>query len=1264
MTARDSLSLPTGPFEHAAMDYARLREEGLQLLGQLAGAQWSDFNTHDPGVTILEQLCYAITDLGYRIDHPMADLLAGEQLELGLPGPAAMLTGDPVTATDLRKFAFDVEGIANAWVEPRTEPELRFHHHPGSRELRLRPEPGEVDAAPVRLRGLDRVLLHTSEALSGVEALARVADRLHPCRGLAADFELTAVGFAAVTVEAVIEVGPIEDPATVMAEIIEQIETCLAPPVRFAELDVKERLDELLEGPRLEHGTVLGPLPKLRRTVFVSDLIHAITEVSAVRAVRSLAIRGSSGELELWALELGAGAQIATLASDSKLELQRAGLRIAVDPAQLDAQRARRRLARIQPRAADPLARLQPAPGRDRKLARHRSIQHQLPATYGVGELGLPASASVRRRAQAQQLEGYLLLFDQLLANAFAQLAHARELLSPGQGSGKTYFAAPVEDSRELLLRDFDDYRRWLEANVTPGGAELDRERHKRFLAHLLARFGEQLGDHASIDARQQFLRDYPRLSGARGTGLDIFGGEQRSALEERIHLKLGLGEDRRFHLVEHLLLRPIAEDMRQLGDEEDPPVPLLAGVDRPDPWSLQVSYVFRDTGNQAQTFEQRVAQTILQETPAHLIAHLHWFGDGQAQDDGHWTAFNYAWAAFRVAYAEYRRAQLSSAEVATELHVRVRDARDRVIDLLGFGRTYPIRDLPLPSLITVGPNQATTIPLALSQQGVIYELRDRRTGIAIANQDIPIAVVGTGGPISLPTPPIVEDVSYRILAVKLHDGVRHEAWLHGAITIEEGIDTSLTARIRLVEPVVGMLDLTIDNPQPSDARLVDWGTGVEVEVEASQEGVEYELLDAADEATVVSIAKVIGTGGTIVLKSKAFAEDVDLRVRGRRDHAEAKLLIAILPLRVRAKSTISIALVAGAVVDHGAGATLRSSGSQASASYRAFRRRVRDAEFVFATPSDPTIDLDVGGRTVRVRDPQLPLRWPPASNLAAVGAEVSGTGGTVELPLEQHVEDTLWVVQASKLHRRDLLKAPPDPLLPPIRSAVRLDKLHVQLVRPDPNPTLRLRVELQAGATVGPLLVEGGQPGVFYRLQPSGLQPLAELAYAHQRDDVDAKLNKGIDQLRIGVDFVLARTPTSVGATLATTPPASPLLDSPALAVGTKIVVLARRAMTELETTLPRTATIAAVPKIVAKQPSVKVGEATQIVIDGSVASERYRLLRDDQIVAEANGTGATLELGTGPIDQSIVFQVAVIADEPSAIAVERRVRVAISVI
>ena len=49
-----------------AMDFASLRQEALELIPRLAGENWTDYNTHDPGITILEQVCYALTDLAYR----------------------------------------------------------------------------------------------------------------------------------------------------------------------------------------------------------------------------------------------------------------------------------------------------------------------------------------------------------------------------------------------------------------------------------------------------------------------------------------------------------------------------------------------------------------------------------------------------------------------------------------------------------------------------------------------------------------------------------------------------------------------------------------------------------------------------------------------------------------------------------------------------------------------------------------------------------------------------------------------------------------------------------------------------------------------------------------------------------------------------------------------------------------------------------------------------------------------------------------------
>ena len=57
--------------------FQSLRALGIEATQLASGKVWTDYNLHDPGVTILEQLCYALTELAYRADLPVADQLCG-----------------------------------------------------------------------------------------------------------------------------------------------------------------------------------------------------------------------------------------------------------------------------------------------------------------------------------------------------------------------------------------------------------------------------------------------------------------------------------------------------------------------------------------------------------------------------------------------------------------------------------------------------------------------------------------------------------------------------------------------------------------------------------------------------------------------------------------------------------------------------------------------------------------------------------------------------------------------------------------------------------------------------------------------------------------------------------------------------------------------------------------------------------------------------------------------------------------------------------
>jgi hypothetical protein len=173
------------------------------------------------------------------------------------------------------------------------------------------------------------------------------------------------------------------------------------------------------------------------------------------------------------------------------------------------------------------------------------------------------------------------------------------------------------------------------------------RDRHNRFLNHLLARFAEQLTDYSLANSdpeaptsehegltecKRAFLRQYTQISSARGTAmnsLELATPDNLPGLEQRLKLKLGIrAREEQFYLVEHILLRPMEGDPKS--------GPLFGNAHIQDPYSLQISFVFPDwpkryacsysaTPGQNRNFRSFVEQTIREETPAHLTCYVHW---------------------------------------------------------------------------------------------------------------------------------------------------------------------------------------------------------------------------------------------------------------------------------------------------------------------------------------------------------------------------------------------------------------------------------------------------------------------------------------------------------------------------------------------------------------------------------------------------------------------------------------------------------------
>ena len=439
----DSFPDPLPP----SMDFAGLLAEGIQATQAMSSDQWTDYNEHDPGLTILEQLAYALTDLGLRGHYRVEDLLADANGRIdrnSLFTGNDILTCAPLTPNDYRKYLYDrVAGLKNIWLEP-------------------------VGTLPGLYRGLiEKFRWGDDEAL-----MADVSRHLHANRLLGDELvSVSVLRQQALPLHGVIQLKPGYQADQVIGDVLFNLDLKLAPcpiprPID-ARLAAGEPPDEIYQGPLLRYGSIDD-----------ADLLPRPTQVS-LQHIASIVL-ATPGVQRLSQLHFVPDPLQETLTLDPDsipfIDLPEAGadwpfqvINAVGTPVSLNAAQVRHYFLKnrsdgLTREAAVKLSTTRLAygqlpSGRALEIGRYDSIQHQFPQTYGLGRYGVPAdlnwqanddsalfspevvSAGVRRQAQVKQLRAYLLLFEQVLSNAFAQLANARQLFALAPASAQSYFA-------------------------------------------------------------------------------------------------------------------------------------------------------------------------------------------------------------------------------------------------------------------------------------------------------------------------------------------------------------------------------------------------------------------------------------------------------------------------------------------------------------------------------------------------------------------------------------------------------------------------------------------------------------------------------------------------------------------------------------------------------------------------------------------------------------------------------------------------------
>lgn len=624
--------------------YDALRADALSVIETSASNSWTDFNEHDPGVTTLELLCYAVTELGYRTAFPVADLLAGphgavDLRRQALQPPRRILPAAPVTINDYRKLLLDrVPGLANLWLEPVNTPQAVAGlydivlHAPDVEGCRCEGAPPDP-----RLRQVLGIFVRHRALCEDI----RHVRLLQPVRA---------------TLSATADIAGHDEPEAIAADLIYRAGQFLAPEIRRRPL--ADRLaaglttSQIFDGPLLRNGFVDdADLQPRGRRIDMTRLIRAMAESQGVSGISDLALR--IGRQTFGPTDIVPVDDTDILRLDPTLDAKAFPIRLIRHghPCRLDANRVRQELAKRwrSHRRPHPLARdyhqAFAAPrGRRHDLAHYASIRGLYPETYGIGVRGLPADASPLRQAQARQLKGYLLVFEQLLADYLAQLAHARDLLSAEPTLTQTYagqsLSAAIPDLADLLPTPeaIDRLRR----QSDPGAA-----RRSRFLDVLLALYAADApaGQHTIdghplerddglVAARLDVLNGVARTSRDRGLGIDYLaeaGSRKQAGLARGLsHLH---GQPHTLHVIEHILLRPAR---RLRGSGTAPPTFDYA-------FTVSVVLHFPEPDHPDDDIRRQFVALLRDRTPAHIALRVHQLTASQMQS---FTPRHTAWRA------------------------------------------------------------------------------------------------------------------------------------------------------------------------------------------------------------------------------------------------------------------------------------------------------------------------------------------------------------------------------------------------------------------------------------------------------------------------------------------------------------------------------------------------------------------------------------------------------------------------------------------
>ncbi|WCT10023.1 hypothetical protein [Mucilaginibacter jinjuensis] len=404
-------------------DFKSLKSEALAYIQQHSGNEWTNLNASDPGVTILDQFCFALTELGYCNNFSVSDILTKPNGDLRVKNqfylPEDILTTSPVTIIDYRKYVIDgIAPVNNAVIVPATN-ELSVISSIYQTYLL-------IDESITDGKTINDVCIAAFYYLNKNRNLGEIFLKPLPLQPV---IQL---------VKGRIDIDNVKNLTTILSLIQDAVDNYIFPkivPTGYDQLIAEgARSNIIYNGPLLDNGWISSDdLTDKRTQVYTIDLAHLIEDIKGVNAVSALSFTDT--EKPTGSIIVTSSGQLLKIDIPKSvvhgLDIYCNGVKVQTESAALSPTILKSQQQDVSVVFGSTIDTEPALPrGKYRDINDYYSIQNTFPEIFGVGINGIDSNALDYQIAQSRQLKGYLTLFDQVLANQFSQLANVHRLFS------------------------------------------------------------------------------------------------------------------------------------------------------------------------------------------------------------------------------------------------------------------------------------------------------------------------------------------------------------------------------------------------------------------------------------------------------------------------------------------------------------------------------------------------------------------------------------------------------------------------------------------------------------------------------------------------------------------------------------------------------------------------------------------------------------------------------------------------------------------